>query len=390
MAQSSIRPVPDRIAVVLTQVNIRRFVPGFVRYNRPNTTFWQLNSHQSVDETVSLIRQWKPLGLIAECIPGISDPLFELGLPTVAVQYNLPPGSPHSCCDVDDEAVGETAAKFFLGKRLRSFAFYGKNIQYSEQRLRGFLRGLAAENQKPEVLVEPFEGPERYSEYWPAPGKPLLNWLRGLPKPVGILAAHDPMGRALIEAARHAELDVPSEVAVLGVNDDPLVCPLSQPALSSVRVPWTRLGSELMGLLERRIAGEPPQSLLIEPGAVSERLSTDILAVDDPLLRRALEAMRVGGAESLNIHELSKQIGCSRRHLERMFREHLGRSPKEELTRRRLSIARDLLLNSNEKIAAISQICGWSNPQPFHVAFVAAEGVSPGVFRKQGGRLLRE
>jgi AraC-like DNA-binding protein len=73
-----------------------------------------------------------------------------------------------------------------------------------------------------------------------------------------------------------------------------------------------------------------------------------------------------------------------------MVREHLGRSPKEELTRRRLSIARDLLLNSNEKIAAISQICGWSNPQPFHVAFVAAEGVSPGVFRKQGGRLLRE
>ena len=378
--------MPTRLVAVLSAVSLRRYVPGIVRYARPDTSVWQLDLHADLDRARNLIREWEPSGLILEHVPGLSDPLLELGIPTVTVHYDFPDTSPHGWVDVNDREVGRSAAAFFTSKRLRHLAFYGLSTQWSEQRLAGFRESLATLGIEPHTLLAPDSGPHRYSEYWPSLSPELLAWLRALPKPVGILAAHDPLGRALIEACAVAGIDIPREVAVLGVNDDPLVCPLSQPPLSSVRVPWQRLGYELMEILDGMLAGRPAESRVISPGTIGERLSTDVLAVDHPLVRRALDLIRQHITEGINVVDLTHRLGCSRRHLERLFRDHLGRSPKDEITFRQLAIARDLLLNTRMKISAVAAEAGFQNVERFYSLFRRVEGLSPGAYRRQAGR----
>ena len=173
---------------------------------------------------------------------------------------------------------------------------------------------------------------------------------------------------------------------MLGVNDDPLVCSLSQPQLSSVRVPWQRLGYELMGILDKMIAGSPAEHRVISPGTIGERFSTDVLAVENPLVARALELIREQISDGVNVAQVTEKLGCSRRHLERLFREHLGRSPKDEITSRQLAIARDLLLNTRLKVAAIAGESGFHSVERFYAMFRRMENMSPGTFRRLGGR----
>lgn len=375
---------PSRIVTVLSAVSIRRYVPGIVRYGRPETSVWQLDLHTDIERVLALIREWRPAGLILEHIPGRTDPLLDLNLPKVCVHYDFQERDDLGWVDVNDHEVGANAANFFLSRKLRNFAFYGIHSQWSDQRLEGMRTALDSMNLA--VRIDRRTAADRYSEYWPAPDAELLDWLRALPKPVGVLVAHDPLGRALIEACAVAGIDVPREVAVLGVNDDPLVCPLSQPQLSSIRIPWQRLGFELMDILDRMLAGHPPEHHVISPGTISERFSTDVLAVDNPLVRRALDRIREGIPGGVNVANVAESLGCSRRHLERLFREHLGRSPKDEITFRQMAIARDLLLNSRMKVAAVAGEAGFRSVERFYAMFRRIEGTSPGAYRRQGGR----
>ncbi|MEM1082685.1 MAG: substrate-binding domain-containing protein [Verrucomicrobiota bacterium] len=377
---------PTRIAAILSAVSVRRYVPGIVRYGRPNTSVWQLNPRHGRDHILSMFEEWKPAGVILEHMPGLTDPLLDIDLPKVTVHHDFTDRDNLGWVDVNDHEVGRTAAQFFIDTRLRHFGFFGVEYQWSEQREAGMREQLAAEGHEAHVYIDRRPGHDRYNDYWPAPTPELLDWLRNLPKPIGILAAHDPVGRALIEACAVAEIDVPREVAVLGVNDDPLVCSLSQPQLSSVRIPWERLGYELMGILDGMLDGKPPTHRVISPGTIGERFSTDVLAIDNPLVARALELIRNGISEGINVARVTETLGCSRRHLERLFREHLGRSPKDEISFRQLAIARDLLLNTNHKVSAIATEAGFRNVERFYAMFRRMENMSPGEYRRRGGR----
>jgi LacI family transcriptional regulator len=333
-----------------------------------------------------MFREWEPAGMILEHMPGTTDALLDLDIPKVTVHYDFEERSDLGWVDVNDYQVGEQAARFFTDKRLRHFGFFGLDSQWSDQRLRGMIETLLKDGHELSSFIDSRPGHDRYNDYWPAPTAELLNWLKKLPKPCGILAAHDPLGRALIEACAVAGIDVPRDIAILGVNDDPLVCSLSQPQLSSVRIPWQRLGFELMGILDGMLDGKPAQHRVISPGNIGERFSTDVLAVDNPLVARALELIREHIADGVNVAQVTKKLGCSRRHLERLFREHLGRSPKDEITSRQLAIARDLLLNTRMKVAAIAGEAGFRSVERFYAMFRRMEEMSPGAFRRLGGR----
>ncbi|MEP4076819.1 substrate-binding domain-containing protein [Haloferula sp.] len=384
----SLSPIgsPTRIVAVLSAVSVRRYVPGIVRYNRANTSVWQLDPRHDTKQLLSMLDEWKPAGMILEHMPGITDALVDLDIPKVTVHYDFDDRNDLGWVDVNDHQVGQLAANFFSDKRLRHFGFFGVESQWSDQRLKGFQDALSAAKLELSTFIDRRPGHDRYNDYWPAPTPELLKWLKELPKPCGILAAHDPLGRALIEACAGAGIDVPRDIAVLGVNDDPLVCSLSQPQLSSIRVPWQRLGYELMGILDKMLEGQPAEHRVISPGTIGERFSTDVLAVENPLVARALELIREQISEGVNVAQVTEKLGCSRRHLERLFREHLGRSPKDEITSRQLAIARDLLLNTNLKVAAIAGEAGFHSVERFYAMFRRMEDMSPGAFRRQGGR----
>ncbi|MEM9081848.1 MAG: substrate-binding domain-containing protein, partial [Verrucomicrobiota bacterium] len=224
-----------KVVTVMSHVAVLRYVPGFILAKRPDIVVWQLNVYHEMELMLDKIREWEPDVLIIEYLPGITEELMELEIPKVVIQYDYEVGFQVCSIDVDDGQVGRLAGEFFLGKRLENFAYYGKAVQWSEQRLAGFGEVIGKSGGSVSTFIEPQEGgPSRYAEYWPNPTEELIEWLKELPKPCGLLAGHDPLGRAILEACVLAEVEVPREVAVLGVNDDPLVCLLSDPKLSSV------------------------------------------------------------------------------------------------------------------------------------------------------------
>lgn len=377
---------PTRIVAILSAVSVRRYVPGIVRYGRPNTSVWQLDPRHDTKRLLSMFKEWEPAGMILEHLPGVTDALLDLDLPKVTVHYDFDKRPELGWVDVNDHQVGQLAAQFFTDKRLQHFGFFGIDSQWSEQRLAGMRETLEVGGHELTTFIDRRPGHDRYNDYWPAPTPELLKWLNDIPKPCGILAAHDPLGRALIEACATSGIDVPRDVAVLGVNDDPLVCSLSQPQLSSVRIPWQRLGFELMGILDKMLSGQPAEHRVISPGTIGERFSTDVLAVENPLVARALELIREQISTGVNVAQVTEKLGCSRRHLERLFREYLGRSPKDEITSRQLAIARDLLLNTRLKVAAIAGEAGFHSVERFYAMFRRMENMSPGTFRRLGGR----
>jgi LacI family transcriptional regulator len=235
-----------------------------------------------------------------------------------------------------------------------------------------------------EKLLEREPRNRHYMEIWQEPSAALCDWLQRLPKPVGIFAAHDPLGRLVCEAGREVGIPIPEEMAVLGANNDELVCALSHPPLSSVVIPWDRIGSavgewiDALGKKQRR-AMKP---LLFLPGGVSQRQSTTLLAVEDDQLRRALQYLREKFEEGISIGMMCRDLRLSRRSVERRFKEHLRVTPLDMLNRMRVDRAKTMLVATNRSISMIGEKCGFANQERFAVVFRRHVKLSPSQFRK--------
>ena len=173
----------------------------------------------------------------------------------------------------------------------------------------------------------------------------LLPGSVALPKPIGVMTCNDDRGLQVLDACRRMSILVPEEVAVIGVDNDEIICNLSSPNLTSVDVNTYNIGYEAAALLDRMIAGEPAAEklVLLAPGIVVTRGSTDVLATEDRELAEAIRLIRAHACEGLRFKDFVKMTNLSRRTLERRVRNLLGRSPKEEITRVQLESAKRLL-----------------------------------------------
>jgi LacI family transcriptional regulator len=189
----------------------------------------------------------------------------------------------------------------------------------------------------------------------------------------------------VIDACLRAELHVPDEVAILGVDNDPFLCNLSTPQLSSIDVYPERIGYEAAALLDRLMKGgrAPRQPLLFEPRGLVIRQSTDVTAVADPHVAQASKLIRDHACEAISIEQLLAKVPVSRSALFRRFKEHLGRSPKKELSRVRLERAKALLTNSTLSIEEVARQTFQTDSKHFIAVFRAATGATPMRYRKQ-------
>ena len=192
----------------------------------------------------------------------------------------------------------------------------------------------------------------------------------------------------MLDACRRVNVLVPEEVAVIGVDNDEILCNLSSPRLTSVDINTVQVGFEASALLDRLMAGvrPPAQPLLLSPLGVVTRESTDILATDDRELAAAIRFIREHACGGLRVKELERKTGLSRRSLERRMEKLLGRSPKEEITRVQIERAKRLLTETDLSVAAIAEKCGYSQPKYFSQVFHAKVGTSPGAYRKSMSR----
>jgi LacI family transcriptional regulator len=377
-----------QVAIVMSEVFLRRLTPSLMPFVRRELDYRIMSIHRPINELEKLLSDLEPDGLITEWLDDKTEALLELGLniPAVIVDTDFSyPGV--VSVDVDDEAVGREAAQAFRQSGLRSFACLGNGQPYSDQRVAGFLAAIGEDAEFSEHTVTGFED-SRYSESFVRPNPALRKWLTELPKPVGIFAVHDPLGRFLCGACQQLDLKIPEDVSVIGANNDDLVCGLTHPMLSSVAIPWDAIGEVAGEAMQRLINGENTESSearLVPPSGVVLRHSANHFAVNDPMLRRAMSYLSDRMQDSISVGTMCRDLRVARRTLERKFKEHYRCSPWEMLCQLRVNQAKQLLANSNHPVSLISELCGFHDPERMAVVFKRLTGMPPSQYRKVSG-----
>jgi LacI family transcriptional regulator len=197
----------------------------------------------------------------------------------------------------------------------------------------------------------------------------------------------------VLYACRAEKLLVPEQVAVMGGDEDTLLCETCNPPLSGVALTSERIGYEAAALLDRLLHGgpRPTEPILIEPTRVVVRQSTDTLAITDPDLARAIAFIRVHAATAVRVSDVLREIAVSRSWLERRFQEVLGRSPAEEIRRVRLERTKQLLADTDLPVRQVATASGFASREYMAYAFKRATGLTPREFRRRTrGQFLRD
>ncbi|MEM8734177.1 MAG: DNA-binding transcriptional regulator [Planctomycetota bacterium] len=328
------------------------------------------------------LADWNGDGIIARIeSEQISEKLGRLEVPIVDVSAaRHSPKVPF--VETNDERIAKLATEHFLQRGFQHFAFCGDpGFAWSPMRCRHFERFVGEAGGK----LERYDSISRWdTEYsWTKEKKRLGEWIASLPQPIGIWACYDIKAQQVLEVCREQEIAVPESVAVLGVDNDELVCELSSPPLSSVIPDVRRTGYVAASLLDQMIRGidVPAEGHFIEPLGVATRQSTDILAIDDDDVSRALQFIRENAWRGVSVAEVLATVPLSRRVLESRFRKQLGRTPHQEIMRLRIERVKQMLLGTELNLASIAHRCGFQNPEYMTVAFRREVGMTPSAYR---------
>jgi LacI family transcriptional regulator len=282
----------------------------------------------------------------------------------------------------DDRAIGRAAAEHLMACGLKDLAFFNLASSHVEiLRQDGFREAVKNAGRRFHA-IDFMAQPRRLD-----PHRELIPWmcqtLTDLPRPIGVMGQHDREASFVVRAAELAGLAVPNEVAVVGVDADEVSVMLAPIPLSSVDRRRRAHGYEAAVLLESLMEGEPPpsQPILIPPGPVIPRQSSDVLAIDDPALRMAIQFIADCFRDPIGVQDVVEATHVSRRRLYELFDEHLGHSIRTEILRRRLDRARQLLASSDAKLFSVAQASGFSDAQQLARVFRKHVGMTPGEYR---------
>ena len=282
---------------------------------------------------------------------------------------------------VDNAAIGRLAAEHFLSRGYVHAAWFSHGwSRVHRQRLASFSEGFGVRVGR---WVWEEAAPRGRRNDMPAFSAWLVPLLRAAPKPLAVFCYNDLDALRVTNTCLDSGLSVPEEVAVLGVDDNPLICESAAVPLSSVKHAFRQVGYEgaqmLQDLMDGRSAA--PRTLRLPPGGVVERLSTNASGVEDPLLRQILSWIGENLDRSFGADELSRAVGLSRGHLYALFRQKLRRTVNDETLRQRLARAKRLLRESTFSIGEIAVACGFCNASYFIAVFRRETGVTPRDYR---------
>jgi LacI family transcriptional regulator len=212
----------------------------------------------------------------------------------------------------------------------------------------------------------------------------LSVWLLGLRKPCGVFACRDSWAHIVARHARLVGLRVPEDIAIVGVDNDPVECEITAPPLSSVAVPWRSVGEQAAKVVLHGLKGKPiaGRRLLIDPIEVVSRRSSDTFAVDDPLVAAAVTWIHGHMQHRLTVPGVATAVGTTRQRLERRFRRALGRTVMQEARRARVEAARQLLSTTEFSLHQVARLSGFTSAALLSVAFRTETGVPPGAYRR--------
>lgn len=285
--------------------------------------------------------------------------------------------------NVDDYQVGVIAARHLLERRLPSIAFFGPQTHaFSVKRYKGF---------RETVEEAGFECPQWwYSGSYHGPdsmdGTPeIYEWLRSLRKPTGFFCGCDAWACNLVNCCRGAGLRVPEDFAIVGVDNDELLCSMAYPPVSSVLVPWDRIGEAAALMLDEMFQGKKlaPQLTLVKPAAVATRRSTDILAVEDENVRIALDFIRANAARCIRVSDILKKVPVYRQRLFIDFHRVVGRTVMQEVRRVHVEQACRCIDTTSLSMPEVARRSGFRHYRRMGIAFRKELGLTPSEYRRQ-------
>jgi LacI family transcriptional regulator len=387
-AKSAFKKRP-RVALLIETSNsyARGLLRGIHAYSREHGPWITYLSEQEQGDTkpVVLKEDWKGDGILARLDNRWITQEVKRRQGKVPIvdlcAGRLLPGVP--CVETNDFSIARLAAEHLLERKFKQFGYYGdKRFHWAHWRGEHFARllaeaGYACTSYEDKTLGRSRSNSERQQTE-------LTEWVRKLPKPIGIMACHDFAGWLLLEACHRGRVAVPDEVAVIGVDNDELLCELSDPPLSSVVPDTFRAGYEAARLLDQWMAGKRPSAdLQIEPAGVVTRKSTDALAVADPIVSQAVRFIREHACDGIKVRDVMQHMPLSRAALDSEFKKLLGHTSHEEILRIQFQRVIELLIKSDLTLAEIAERTGFRHPQYLTYAFKVRYGVPPSEYRKQ-------
>jgi LacI family transcriptional regulator len=377
--------MPPAVALLIETSNayareLLRGIRNYVREQGPWSIY--LGEHRRGEPVPAWLSKWRGDGVIARIeTPAIARVLARLKLPTVDVSAaRYVESVPYA--ETDDAAIARMAIEHLRERGLRRLAFCGDSrFGWSNNRQAAFRRLTAERGLDCYVLPK---GRMRVSEpSWEQERRRLAGWIKTLPRPIGIMAAYDTRGRQVLDVCRELGIQVPDEAAVIGVDNDELLCDFASPPLTSVRPNAVRTGYEAARLLDRIMRGEQvkAQAILVEPLGVVTRGSTDTLAIDDADISAAVRFIRDHALRSITVRDVLSAVPLSRRILEARFKQLIGRTPHEEIERVKIEHVKRLLTETDLTLDTIAHRCGYKHVEYMCVAFKRVVGVPPGKYR---------
>ena len=354
----------------------RRIIRGIANYGVKHGPWQLVVDERGMQESMHLKSGWEGDGIIARVSDKrLYDELMAAGKPAVNVSGIILEGVDLPRVTTHYDAVAQIALQHFRERGFNNLAYCGiEHLPHVQRHCQAFVDCANDHDLTCDVFHPKLKGRNRT---WETEREELLRWLRELPKPSGIFTWGTQRGRDVLNVCTEAGIAVPDQVAVLAGADDDLLCEVCHPAMSSIVNPSEQVGYEAARILDTMLQGDAPpcEPVLLEPLEVNTRLSTDTLAIDDPIVSSAIRFIRENAHRAIQVDDVVDTVSVSRRALERRFEVTVGHSPAHEIQQTHLKRARRLLRETDMSIADVAAASG----------YCSAEYMS-GIFRKTTGR----
>jgi len=345
-------------------------------------------------ESLAFLKKQGCLGAIMSVTTSAqANQLLTIGIPIITYSTLQDMGNV-PFISTDSQQVARLAYEYLAKKQYKNFAFYGlTEARWTRERLKYFSEFIAQAGHNLYVYQgKPIHVPNNlpsFAKLWidttmKRGQEDLVKWIESLPRPIAILASCDILGCHLSYLVRETGLMIPDDIAILGIDDNEALCNICSPRLSSIHLNLNKAGYDAAQLLDDIICGKEQlkgQQIKIQPVQVKERASTDVYAINDPDVIKALKYIRSHSHEPMQVEQIAGHVCISKRSLQMKFHQILNKSIHDEIIHAHFLIARQLLLETDLSIEEIALRSGFHYSSNMRRAFQDITGMLPHKYR---------
>jgi len=383
---------PHRIALLFNanKVYDRQVIAGIGQYVTSTRVKWDLFMEEDFRSRTAGIREWRGDGIIADFDdPMVADAVSRLSMPVVAVggsyadESQYPPGIPYVA--TDNRKLVQLAYQHLIEHGLQHFAFFGKppapDNRWAHEREMWFL-DLTADDGLEGIV---YRGLETSADSWDRAQNEVVQWIRSLPKPIGIIAATDARARQLLQACIVADVPVPEQVAIVGIDNDPIVQTLSYIRPSSVIQSAEEMGRTAARLLHQMLHGGDYSAtrMLVPPAGINVQASSRHRCISSPYVMRALHYIRQYACVGIKTEQVSSYVGVSRTLLGEHFKRELKKSVHQVILEHKLETARRMLADPDIPLSDVAVRSGFISLQYMYAVFRREFNCTPKQYLEQ-------